>query len=168
MDKTKLNQILSLMILLFIITISNSYALKNDQTKIAHIQANYIKQLPQQNQTTLLGHVTIDQGSTHIRANKIYVYRSTQGETKKIILYGKPASYKTLTEKNKTPMTAIAQKIIYYPEQHKIILIGKAHIDQNGNTIIGPHLVYNTETQTLLSNTQGEHTILILQPQAKA
>lgn len=88
-------------------------------------------------------------------------------KTGKMVLYGHPAHYQKISENNKPLVTAFANKIIYQPKQHQIELIQNARIEQNGSTITGPHIVYNTKTQTLLSQAQGNRTTILFKPHKK-
>ena len=116
---------------------------------------------------TFLGHVVIDQGSTHVQGDKVVLHFNEQHQLKEAIVYGKPAKVQTLPNGQKAILHARAETIYYYPLKHQIVLIKNAWAEQAGNVLQGPTLTYNTETQVI--ETSATHrdrgrTTIILQP----
>ena len=113
------------------------------------------------------GNVTVDQGSTHIRAAKAVTEGDAQNQIKKAIIKGDAttqAHYWTLQSKDKSELHAFADTICYYPKSHQIVLEGHASVVQDQNKIEASTIRYNTQTQHMSTPFQGEQTTISIQP----
>ncbi|MBS0359136.1 MAG: lipopolysaccharide transport periplasmic protein LptA [Proteobacteria bacterium] len=111
------------------------------------------------------GHVTVDQGDSHLRAIHAKTYTDKQHKLLKAIALGTPAQlahYWTVTQKDKPELHAKALTIEYYPKEKKVILIGDAIITQGKNTFHAPIIEYDILRQHVISraNSKGKTTIV--------
>jgi lipopolysaccharide export system protein LptA len=114
-----------------------------------------------------IGHVQLDQGSTHIRAAEVITDGDKTNQITQAILKGsqsEQAHYWTLTSQDKPELHALADIIYYYPLRHVVKLVGHARVTQGDHSIAAAHIMYNTETQHVLSkgNAQSRTSIIIL------
>src|SRR3990167_8958260 len=130
-------------------------ALQSDQNQVARVMTDYLQNDNHHHLATLKGHVEIDQGTTHLQADQISIFRNNKNVTTKIVAVGEPARYSTLPDGKQTPLIAMADKITFYPPKHEILLEGHSSLNQEGNSIHGPFIRYNTLQQVLVSNNQG-------------
>lgn len=116
------------------------------------------------------GNVKLEQGSTHLSADRLIVYTDKQNQLQQAIAIGKPARYRTLSQLNKPEFHADANTIEYHPKKNLIVLIGNAQAYQDNNTYKGPRIEYHTESQTVVSpeSNAGRTTIIIQQKQLPA
>ena len=105
----------------------------------------------------LTGNVKMTQGTTTLTADKVTIYRNTQGNVKKMIANGDLAHYQTLPHNDKRPMTASAKTIEYYPQTGITILINDATIKQGDNEVHSHRIVYN-RNQQLMTTFPNEQT----------
>lgn len=165
MKNKRLNYI-SLIILLLLTPLS-SLALKSDADKIAQFKADNVSFNYNNGATIYTGHVTMNQGTTHLIADKVTVTKDRNGEVNKMIAVGKQAHYNTLPDEQKKPIDAFGDTIEYYPEQKTAVIIGNGLVTQGMNSLQGPHIVYNMVNQTVVSapSLDGGKSTIILQPQ---
>lgn len=117
--------------------------------------------------TVYTGHVSMNQGSTHLTADKVIVYKDKEGSMNKAVAMGKPAHYTTLPDNQKKPMDAFGDTIAYYPQQQRAIIMGNGNVIQAMNSLQGPRIIYDMVKQTVTSfpaTLGGEKSLLILQP----
>jgi len=149
-----------------------SLALQTDANEIAHFKADQVTFNNQSNTTIYAGHVQMDQGTTHLSANKIVVYKDADGSMRKAIATGTAATqahYTTLPDNQKNPMDAFGDTIDYDPKKRVAIVIGNGTVIQAMNSIKGPYIIYDIVKQTMTSIPSseikgGEKSELILQP----
>jgi lipopolysaccharide export system protein LptA len=121
--------------------------------------------------SVFIGDVKVDHGSTHVTADKLTTYSDENNRMTKAIALGntsKMATYESITDTNKPPLFATAEKIEYFPQKKYVILIGNAHVTQGKNSIAGPQLEYDLEKQLLITKTDQAkahaRTEIIIQP----
>ncbi|PJD93623.1 MAG: lipopolysaccharide transport periplasmic protein LptA [Legionella sp.] len=127
------------------------------------------------NQSTHLGTygggVALDQGTTHIRAARALTQGNAQNQLIKAVIEGEgktQAHYWTLMSQDKPMMHAYADKIIYYPLQERIELIGHALVKQGQHQVIAPVLHYHIKTQHVVSLPQtDQQTVITIHPEQK-
>lgn len=111
------------------------------------------------------GNVIAQQGSRHLTAAKLTLYRNNQNKIALIIATGTPAHFQAQPNLNKPINSGIANTIKYFPQEDKADLIGNATITQEGNSISGPWLIYFFKSGLLKTNFTGkQRTTVILQP----
>ena len=110
------------------------------------------------------GHVILTQGNRTIYANELTIENNDKNEIKAIIAKGSPAKYKF---SNKEEMLkGDANTIEFYPNEHKLSLLGNALLNHGGDTINGPIIHYDIDKQTMISLPKdNQRTTIVLQPQ---
>ncbi len=146
-------------------------ALSSDKTAPLNFQADSVDMNHTTHHGVYIGHVAIDQGSTHIRAETIITDGDNEHEVTKAILKGKDsqqAYYTTITDKDKQTLQAYADIIYYYPERHFVELIGHAKVLQGANSIVAHHISYDVTTAHVITQYQAgtPATIIIQKAQA--
>ena len=142
--------------------VSLGYALDSDQQQQLLISADSADLNNQTGVGVYTGNVTIDQGTTHIKGDKVTSY-SENNKVIKVIIEGNnhaQARYETALEVNKPPLIATANTIEFFPPKNYAILLGKAYVQQGENSIAGEHLEYDVSNRILKSlNTSSDKTV---------
>ena len=79
---------------------------------------------------TLEGHVKVDQGNTHLRANKVLIYQNKKHGINKLIAIGNPAKYSAIPKGSNNPVFAQSKTIEYNPTTQQVTMKGKIVIQQ--------------------------------------
>lgn len=113
------------------------------------------------------GHVKVDQGSTHLTADKLITKKNKQHKIREAIAYGyqELAHYWT-TPKPSDPIIHAHGKIIkYYPLESNVSLEQDVHLVQGENSFKGELIHYNSKDQTItLPASANGHAELIYNP----
>ena len=114
------------------------------------------------------GDVELDQGTTHVRAARAITYGDKNNQLTKAIIYGdkeKQAHFWATPETGKAPMHAYADIIYYYPDRHRIELIGHAKIGQGNDSFSAPSIFYDTLDKHIVSKSNDkQRTTIIIHP----
>jgi lipopolysaccharide export system protein LptA len=121
---------------------SVSHAASTDQDKPVTIEANGAQLDDQSGSSVYSGNVSITQGSLHITADKVTAYHK-EGGINKIVADGSPARYKQASDNKNGIVNASANIINYLTDEHKIVLVGNATLEQEGNTVQGQSITYD-------------------------
>lgn len=142
-------------------------ALESDSKQKVYIESDSATLNRQQQTSVFIGNVKIDQGSTHIRADKLTLYFDDHEKIKRAVAEGNLAHYQTQPEAGKPVFHARAQSIEYNLASKVIELKGNATAEQGENRFKGPHILYNMQSQTILSAKKaGGRTTIVLDPQS--
>ena len=110
------------------------------------------------------GHVKIDQGSTHITADKLITKSNAAHQIEEALAYGLEtlAHYWTTPKTNEPEIHARAKIIKFYPIDSNIILEQQVFMTQADNSFQGQMILYNTITQTITvpASSQGRATLI--------
>jgi lipopolysaccharide export system protein LptA len=87
------------------------------------------------------GKVVFDQGSTHLRAPEITIYK-VGAQIEKLIARGKRASYSTILDQNHKAVDALADEITFYVHKDVLVLNGDGEVTEDGNKFSGPYVEY--------------------------
>lgn len=158
----------TLFCLAIIIISLNSNGLNENNQKPYKITANQIIYDIKTQTITYIGNVHAKQGLNQASSNKMTIYHNPKTQTiSHIILTGTPATYHAILENGNT-LNAEAKKIEYVPNTHKIQLTQHAKIKDNRTYLLGEHLEYDLETQTLSSYPVKKKSItkIIIEPGA--
>ena len=113
------------------------------------------------------GNVVLVQGALSIRADRLIIDEQNR-EVNRILALGKPS---ILTQNDGT-VRAQANSIEYFVKNGQVILTDQAIIEQQGSEIRGNRIVYDSEKQTVLAesdkNDGSERVNMTLQPQKKS
>jgi lipopolysaccharide export system protein LptA len=155
---------LLLKLLLLCVCIS-AFALPTDDTQVMQIVADS-SQLNYKNRNNVYeGNVKIDQGTTHLAADRVTTQNNERHKLSEAIAYGtnQPAHYWTIPREGDKELHAYAKVIKFYPLKSTVILEGDVIVTQGENSFHGPSIIYNIKDQTVISppTTQGRSTIII-------
>ncbi len=160
--------------LLFLLCLSSlvsiGYALDSDQQKPLLISAETADLNSQTGVGVYTGNVTIDQGTTHVRGDKVTSY-SENNKITQVVVVGdkkKQAHYESVLDVGKPPLVATADIIKFFPEKNYAILLGHAYVQQGKNSIMGEHLEYDIAHKNLKSltvpNAKAARTQIVIDP----
>lgn len=129
------------------IYINSNQAEFDDKTGKAHYQGN----------------VVATQGARKLHSDTLIIHRGSNNKISLIHATGNPATFEFQTEIDKPTSHGQAQTIDYYPDEDKVILIGNASIEQAGDTITGPRLIYFFAEKKLRANhpAKGRTTVIL-------
>ncbi len=155
-------------LLLFIC--SSIYALPSDKLQLLNIQAGNADLNHKSGIGVYMGGVSVDQGTTHLRAESATTYSDKKNKLIKAIAVGTKdlqVHFWTTIDEKKPPLNAYADSIQFYPVTHSVLLIGNARIIQGNDSYSAPHIQYNTETMHIVSEaSQQGRTHIIIHPDA--
>jgi lipopolysaccharide export system protein LptA len=146
------------------------FALQSDAAQTARFASDNVSFNDNNGTTIYSGNVKMEQGTTHLIADKVVVYRNKDGSTDKAVATGKLAHYITLPDNQKDPVDAFGDKIEYYPQKHLAIIIGNGNVIQSKNSLKGPYIIYDMVKQTVTSvappstPAAEKKSLIILQP----
>lgn len=156
--------------ILFLLLTGNNlcFALPDDREKTLELSADSADLNQQTHRGEFIGHVKLDQGSSHLRAAKAITEGDQLNKLTLAIANGDEkdqAHYWTLTAPDKPPLHAYADMIRYYPSRHLIELVGNARVLQGDNSFAAPKISYDTLKQHVLSQSDGKaRTTIIIHP----
>lgn len=157
-----MNSILSKVILIALL-IPVPCALANLNKEPISIQSDTLELSQPQGIATYLGRVLLTQDGRELAADKIVIYRNTQGKLEKILAFGKPAKY-TGTLNNDT-LLGEANKITFLPNSQDMILEGQAKWVQKKDMFTAPYITYNFQSKMIRSKAQeGVRPTIIFHP----
>ena len=166
MSKLKSNQSLSNLIL-FMTMLSLKQpllALPEDNKEPLFVHADSADINQGQHHGDYQGHISLDQGSTHIRAAKATTQTNDKNQLVQAVIDGDTkvqAHYWTLQNQDKPVLHAYANKICYCPLEHRIVLIGHARVVQGHNQITAATICYNSLSQHVMTPTHSEEQTVI-------
>lgn len=161
---TLLRNLVLLISLLFITSIS--WGLKSDSQLPAKFNSDQILFNQKTGVTIFVDNVQMDQGSTHLTADKVTIYKDKNNKIYKVVAEGKQAHYTTLPDGETKPLDAYADTIEYYTQEKKAVLDGNAYVVQEPNQLRATHIVYDMANKNITSTaTAGSQSVLVLQPQ---
>ena len=151
--------------LVFAITASSTFALPSDNDQNLQIIANSSLIDYKKGDNLYEGDVKIDQGTTHLTADKVTTKNNNKHRMEEAIAYGfrKPARYWTLPKEGDIEFHAEAKVIKFYPITSTVVLEGDVIVTQGANSFHGPIIVYNIKNQTVSApaTRRGRATIII-------
>lgn len=151
-----------------ILLLKPCYALPEDGKQVLTLAANSADISQTLHQGTYDGDVALDQGTTHIRADKATTLMDEKNKLTKAMIYGKAenqAHYWVLMDASKPMVHAYADTIEYIPEKHLIKLIGHARVEQGKNSFSAPVITYDTESQQVTTEHKpNERTTIVYYP----
>ena len=142
-----------------------SFALPEDQMQAMHIVAasshfNYKTGI-----NSYEGDVKIDQGTTHLTADRLITKNDAHHKMEEATAYGikNPAIYTTTPKIGDDLLRAKANMIKFYPQQSLVHLEGNVVITQAESSFQGPVIIYNMKNQIVTAPAlkNGRATILI-------
>lgn len=163
-----LNFILTLLISLFPVF---TMALPSDSQQKIQIVADSTLVDYKTGSNTHEGNVRIDQGSTHLLADKVTTKNNSKHKIEEAIAYGitRLAEYSTTPKAGDAQFLAKARVIKFYPQTEIVVLEGDVSVTQGENSFQGPLIIYNMKDQivTAPASKTGRATIVIEPDQYK-
>ena len=155
-------------ILFFILFVPGfAAAMSNDNQQPAAINADSALLNLKENTRIFTGHVKVTQGSTQLTANKLITYGSKQKKFSKLIALGNPATYQTIPKQGDAIFYASANKIEYFADTGKVILIGDGILHQGVNSFKASYITYDRKQGIITSkHEKNQRTTIIIQPNA--
>ena len=147
-----------------------TFALSGDNTEKIYIVADSTLYNYKTGTNTFEGNVKVDQGTTHITADRLITKNNSQHKIQEAIAYGiqQPAHYWTLPKLNDPEMHAHAMIIKFYPIASNVTLEQKVTITQGENSFQGELILYNMQDQTITVPASKEgRAVLVYNPDAK-
>lgn len=150
-----------------------AFALPDDVKKTLHIVADGTTFNYKTGANEYVGHVRIDQGSTHLIADRVTTTNNSNHKMEEAIAYGlnnQLAEYYTQPKPGDAAMHAKAKIIKFYPIQSLVVLEGNVIVTQGKNSFEGPLIMYNMKTQvvTAPASKAGRATVVIDPSQIKS
>jgi len=151
--------------LLMLIIASPVFALSADHTETIHIIADSTTYNYKTGFTIFDGHVKVDQGTTHITADRLTTQSGKSRTIKEAIAYGYNdlAHYWTLPTANDPVIHAQAKIIKFYPTESNVALEKDVTLVQGANSFQGQLILYNRNEQTIFvpEANQGRAVVVI-------
>ncbi len=116
-------------------------ALPDDTQQPIHIVADEAVRDEKTGLTVYRGNVEMNQGSIHIEADQITIYR-IDAEGDKIVAEGEPAHMRQRPEPESPFMHAWGEVIEYYRVEERVLLKENARLEQDGSTVKGDSIDY--------------------------
>lgn len=144
-----------------------SLALGSDSTHSAYLSSDKAECRQKDLVCIYSGNVKFDQGSSHMEAPTLFIYRDKEVGIKNMVALGEPAKYHTISEESKAPIDAQAKKIEFDPTKNLMFLTGLAEIDQEQNKFNSEYIKYDVTKQIIFSEPSANTiTTIVLQPKA--
>jgi lipopolysaccharide export system protein LptA len=121
-------------------------ALPDDREQEIKITADQALRNEKDGMTVYKGNVELSQGSLHISADKITIYRVVE-EADRIVAKGRPAEMQQQPDPEKAPIRAQAEIIEYYKDEARVHLKQDAQIEQEGSRVTGETIDYYIDEQ---------------------
>lgn len=134
------------------------FALESDRHQIMQMRANSADLNHQAHRGIYHGHVEVDQGTTHIRANHAITEWDLKNQLQKATLQGDSktqAHYWSQLNPDKPLLHAYADTMLYYPKQHLIELLGHARVEQGQDQFAAAYIRYDLEHHHVSSKKMG-------------
>ncbi len=119
---------------------------------------------------TFEGHVKVDQGSTHIIADRLVTKTNAQHKIEEAIAYGNadPAHFWTIPQPNELPLHAYAKVIRFYPLVSNVTLEQSVTVKQGDNRFHGELIHYNNLEQTItVPPSKNGRAVLVYNPEQR-
>ncbi|WJW74858.1 lipopolysaccharide transport periplasmic protein LptA [Thiohalobacter sp. IOR34] len=142
-------------------------ALSSDRQQPMYVEADSAEINDQTGISIYRGHVRITQGTLEINARQVTLY-SRDGEVRKAVAVGKPATYRQLPDGKTEPVRAEALRMEYLPPEDRLLLFEQARVWQNGDDFRSERIVYDIGLDQVNAGAgNGDRVRITIQPRAK-
>ncbi|MBK1647529.1 lipopolysaccharide transport periplasmic protein LptA [Rhabdochromatium marinum] len=131
-------------------------ALDSDQEQPLFIEADAVELDEKTSQSLYIGHVDVQQGSLHIRADRVEVEHHDNRQPRLIIAIGDPAHYRQMTEDSSEPLLGRAQRMEYNADRNEITFIDQALLTQGQDRFSSDRIVYNRAMERVTAGTSAQ------------
>jgi len=124
----------------------------DNHKSLMHITSESSEYNYKNNETSFEGHVVVDQGTTHLTADRVITHKNAQNKIQEAIAYGTQplAHYWTEPKNGEKILHAHAKIMKIYPLESRVILEGDVLVTQGENRFQGQIIVYNIKQQTII------------------
>lgn len=161
-------RILANILCLLVFTLAGKiYALPTDKMEKVYIVADSGVYNYKTGVNVFEGHVKVDQGSTHITADRLVTKSNKNHQIEEAIAYGilEPAHYWTLPKADDPEIHANAALIKFYPIVSNVTLEENVVITQGENSFQGQLIHYNMNEQTItVPASKNGRAVLVYNP----
>jgi len=144
------------------------FALETDRTQALHIVSDAGIYNFKTGVDIYEGHVKVDQGTTHLLADKLITKKNKLHKIQEATAYGLQtlAHFWTLPKKDDPEIHAHAKIIKFYPLESNASLEHEVFVEQGENRFQGELIHYNSSEQTItVPATTNAHASLIYYPE---
>lgn len=157
-------------ILFFILLICpiSSFALDSDSKARVNIEADSVIYNYKTGLDVYEGHVKVDQGTTHIIADRLVTKSNHEHRIQEATAYGlqELAHYWTLPKIGDPEVHAHAKIIKFYPIESNVTLEQNVHVTQGDNSFQGELIHYNSNDQTItVPASKNAHAVIVYNPE---
>lgn len=113
------------------------------------------------------GNVKVDQGTTHITADKLVTKNNSQHKIQEAIAYGvnQLAHYRTVPKLGEPEVHAKSKIIKFYPIESNVTLEQNVIVTQGDNSFQGEVIIYNGSDQTItVPASKNGRAVLVYNP----
>lgn len=129
-------------------------ALESDRQQPIRIQADRVELDNRRGISSYTGHVAVDQGSLHVEADRLVVYR--QGEAlARIEADGEPVRFRQRPDNATEDIAGSARHIEYRAADNLIVLQGAASVQKGGDHFSGERIEYDTRHAVVNASGKG-------------
>lgn len=151
--------------ILYIVSTSTCLALPSDSEQTMYIVADSTLFNYKTGVDTYEGNVKVDQGTTHLIADRLVTEKNEHKTIVSAIAYGLQslAEFETQPNKGDKILHAKAKVIKFYPSTSTVILEDNVVVTHGENSFNGPIIIYNMKDQIVAAPTSksGRATIVI-------
>lgn len=143
------------------------YALPEDRREMLHIKADNTIYNYKTGINYFEGNVQIDQGSTHVTADRLITKANSKHQIQEAIAYGihQLARFTTTPRQGEKAINANARIIKFYPLTMNATLQGEVFVLQGENIFQGQLIHYNMNEQTIIvPETKNGRAVLVYNP----
>lgn len=158
---------LSLIASLIAIYTPMTFALPVDVEQTIHITADSSVFDYRSGVNTYEGNVKVDQGTTHLTADRVITKNNAKHKIDEAIAYGikNQAEYITIPKAGDELFHAKAKVITFYPPKSEIVLEGNVTVTQGENSFNGPLILYNIKDQIVTAPaSKGGRATIVIEP----
>lgn len=140
-------------------------ALSSDRDQPMQIEADRVELDDAAGVSVYRGNVKVVQGTLVLTGDVMTVY--TKGEqVEKVIMEGKPATYRQRPDGKDQDVRARALRMEYYTTPERVVLLGKAEVDQQGDKLRSERIDYDIASDKVRAGTQApnERVRITIQP----
>lgn len=157
-----------LYILSYILCSTNAIALETDKKEKLYIVSDTGSYNYKTGIDIYEGHVKLDQGSTHLTADRLITKRNAQRKIEEAQAFGinETAHYWTKPNANDPIIHAHAKIMVFYPLALNLKLEDSVIVTQGENTFHGQLILYNSDNQTItVPASKNNRAILVYTPE---
>ncbi|KUJ83256.1 lipopolysaccharide transport periplasmic protein LptA [Microbulbifer flavimaris] len=153
----------------FLLLSAQALALPEDRNQPIKVDADHFDGNRSKNLFVYSGNVQISQGTLQIRADRVEVHGTAQGEIQKVVATGKPAHFQQQVQQSQAPVKAKASRIEFRVNADELQLSGNAHVDRDGNTLSAEKIDYDLNSEQIEAQGQSGNgrVEMIWQPEKK-